>query len=473
MPLLDVSLRNRNRQRQGLLKIRTPELKSISLRQIHGRMKNNRVAIVGRPNVGKSTFFNRLIQRRQAIVDSVSGVTRDRQYGKSDWNGVEFSVIDTGGYLIGSEDIFEREIRKQVRLAIEEATAIIFMVDVNDGVTQLDKEITDWLRKTEKPTFLMVNKVDNGRKEIDAVEFYSLGFPKYYCVSGISGSGTGELLDDLVASFPEQGYMDSLEGLPRLTVIGRPNAGKSTFINALLGEDRNIVTEMAGTTRDSLETRYNRFGLDFILVDTAGMRKKAKVNEDLEFYSVMRAVRAIEHADVCLMLVDATRGFEGQDLNIFSIVEKNRKGVLILVNKWDLVKKDGNSMKKFEDQIREKMAPFNDVPILFISALTKQRIYKAVQTALTVYENRMRKVKTSELNEVMLPIIENYPPPAIKGKYIKIKYCTQLPTHAPQFAFFANLPQYIKAPYKRYVENQIRKHWDFNGVPIHVWFRKK
>lgn len=436
-------------------------------------MKNNMVAIVGRPNVGKSTFFNRLLQRREAIVDSVSGVTRDRQYGKSDWNGVEFSVIDTGGYIIGSDDVFEEEIRKQVVLAIEEATAIVFVVDVNDGVTDMDKEVANLLRRTEKPVFLMVNKVDNGQKQELAVEFYSLGLGDYYCVSGMSGSGTGELLDDVVESFPVTNYVDEFEGLPRLTVVGRPNAGKSTFINALLGEERNIVTDIAGTTRDSLETRYNQFGFDFVMVDTAGMRKKAKVNEDLEFYSVMRSIRAIEYSDVCIMLVDATRGFESQDLNIFSLVEKNRKGIVILVNKWDLVEKDTHTMKKFEEKIRHKIAPFNDVPIIFVSALTKQRIFKAVEIAIEVYHNRMRRIKTSELNEVMLPIIEKKSPPAIKGKYIKIKYCTQLPTHAPQFAFFANLPQYIKDPYKRYIENQIRKKWNFTGVPIHVWFRRK
>ncbi|APD06118.1 GTPase Der [Flavobacteriaceae bacterium UJ101] len=436
-------------------------------------MKNNMVAIVGRPNVGKSTFFNRLLQRREAIVDSVSGVTRDRQYGKSDWNGVEFSVIDTGGYVIGSDDVFEEEIRKQVILAIEEATSIIFVVDVNDGITDMDQEVANLLRRTEKPVFLMVNKVDSGQKQDLAVEFYALGLGDYYCVSGMSGAGTGELLDDVIESFPETEFVDEFEGLPRLTVIGRPNAGKSTFINALLGEERNIVTDVAGTTRDSLETRYNQFGFDFVMVDTAGMRKKSKVNEDLEFYSVMRSVRAIEHSDVCVMLVDATRGFEGQDLSIFSLAEKNRKGIVILVNKWDLIEKDTHTMKKFEEEIRHKLAPFNDVPIIFVSALTKQRVFKAVEAAIEVFKNRTRRIKTSEFNEVMLPIIERRPPPAIKGKYIKIKYCTQLPTHAPQFAFFANLPQYVKEPYKRYIENQIRKNWNFTGVPIHIWFRRK
>ncbi len=431
------------------------------------------VAIVGRPNVGKSTFFNRLLQRREAIVDSVSGVTRDRQYGKSDWNGVEFSVIDTGGYVIGSDDVFEEEIRKQVLLAIEEATTIVFVVDVNDGITDMDQEVANLLRRTEKPVFLVVNKVDSGQKQDLAVEFYALGLGDYYCVSGMSGAGTGELLDDVINSFPEIDFVDEFEGLPRITVVGRPNAGKSTFINALLGEDRNIVTDVAGTTRDSLETRYNQFGFDFVMVDTAGMRKKSKVNEDLEFYSVMRSIRAIEHSDVCIMLIDAERGFEGQDLSIFSLVEKNRKGIVILVNKWDLIEKDTHTMKKYEEEIRRKIAPFSDVPIIFISALTKQRVFKAVEVAIDVFKNRTRRIKTSEFNEVMLPIIERRSPPAIKGKYIKIKYCTQLPTHAPQFAFFANLPQYVKEPYKRYIENQIRKQWDFNGVPIHIWFRRK
>ncbi len=431
------------------------------------------VAVVGRPNVGKSTFFNRLLQRREAIVDSVSGVTRDRQYGKSDWNGVEFSVIDTGGYVIGSDDVFEEEIRKQVLLAIEEATTIIFVVDVNEGVTDMDREVANLLRRTEKPVFLTVNKVDNGQKQELAVEFYELGLGEYYCISAMSGFGTGELLDDVVKSFPETEFVDEFEGLPRLTVIGRPNVGKSTFINALLDQERNIVTNVAGTTRDSLETRYNQFGFDFVMVDTAGMRKKSKVNENLEFYSVMRSIRAIEYSDVCIMLVDAMRGFEGQDLSIFSLAEKNRKGIVILVNKWDLVEKDTHTMKKFEEQIRFKLAPFSDVPIIFVSALTKQRIFKAIEIAIEVYTNRKRRVKTSKLNEIMLPVIERKPPPAIKGKYIKIKYCTQLPTHAPQFAFFANLPQYVKEPYKRYIENQIRKHWNFTGVPIHIWFRKK
>ncbi len=431
------------------------------------------VAIVGRPNVGKSTFFNRLLQRREAIVDSVSGVTRDRQYGKSDWNGVEFSVIDTGGYVIGSDDVFEEEIRKQVLLAIEEATTIVFVVDVNDGITDMDQEVANLLRRTEKPVFLVVNKVDSGQKQDLAVEFYALGLGDYYCVSGMSGAGTGELLDDVINSFPEIDFVDEFEGLPRITVVGRPNAGKSTFINALLGEDRNIVTDVAGTTRDSLETRYNQFGFDFVMVDTAGMRKKSKVNEDLEFYSVMRSIRAIEHSDVCIMLIDAERGFEGQDLSIFSLVEKNRKGIVILVNKWDIIEKDTHTMKKYEEEIRRKIAPFSDVPIIFISALTKQRVFKAVEVAIDVFKNRTRRIKTSEFNEVMLPIIERRSPPAIKGKYIKIKYCTQLPTHAPQFAFFANLPQYVKEPYKRYIENQIRKQWDFNGVPIHIWFRRK
>lgn len=432
------------------------------------------VAIVGRPNVGKSTFFNRLLQRREAIVDAVSGVTRDRQYGKSDWNGVDFSVIDTGGYIIGSDDIFEEEIRKQVELAIEEATVILFVVDVTEGVTDMDETVANLLRRAKKPVFLVVNKVDNSQLMQNAMEFYSLGLGDYYCISGMTGSGTGDLLDDIIKAFPpDVEYVDEFEGLPRVTVAGRPNAGKSTFINALLGEERNIVTDIAGTTRDALQTHYNQFGFNFVLVDTAGIRRKAKVSEDLEFYSVMRSIRSIEYCDVCILLVDATRGFESQDLNIFHLAEKNRKGIVILVNKWDLVEKDTNTTKVFEQEIRNKIAPFNDVPILFVSALTKQRIFKAVEVAMEIVENRTRRIKTSELNEVMLPVIERTPPPAVKGKYIKVKYCTQLPTHAPQFVFFANLPQYIKEPYKRFVENQIRKHWKFTGVPVQVWFRRK
>ncbi len=434
---------------------------------------SNIVAIVGRPNVGKSTFFNRLVQKRQAIVDDVSGVTRDRHYGKSDWNGVEFTVIDTGGYVVGSDDTFEEEIRKQVELAVDEANVILFMVDNQVGLTDMDKEVGNLLRRTKKPTFLVVNKVDTNKNLDDSYEFYNLGIEKMYTIAAMSGSGTGELLDEVVNNFDTTEYVDPYEGLPKITIVGRPNAGKSTFINALLGEERNIVTDIAGTTRDSIQTLYNKFGQEFVLVDTAGMRKKGKVSEDLEFYSVMRAVRSIEECDICVLMIDATRGIEAQDLNILYLAERNRKGVVILVNKWDLVEKDTNTTKQMEDQIRRRIAPFNDVPILFISALTKQRVHKAIETFMTVNDNRNRRIKTSKLNETLLPIIEINPPPATKGKYIKIKYVTQLPTRTPQFAFFANLPQYVKDPYKRFVENQIRKEFDFEGVPIEVYFRKK
>jgi GTP-binding protein len=430
------------------------------------------VAIVGRPNVGKSTFFNRLIQRREAITDAVSGVTRDRHYGKSDWNGKEFSLIDTGGYVKGSDDVFEAEIDKQVELAIDEADAIIFMVDVESGVTGMDEDVAKLLRKSQKPFFLAVNKVDSATRENDAVEFYSLGVEKYYTISSINGSGTGELLDDLVEVLPKKEQRDE-ETLPRFAVVGRPNAGKSSFINALIGEDRYIVTDIAGTTRDSIDTRYNRFGFEFNLVDTAGIRKKNKVKEDLEFYSVMRSVRAIEHCDVVILVFDATRGFDGQVQNIFWLAQRNNKGVVILANKWDLVEKENKTTKEFEKYIRRECEPFVDVPIVFISALTKQRIYKAIETAVEVYQNRTKKVKTSKLNEIMLPIIQATPPPATKGKYVKIKFCTQLPTPYPAFAFFANLPQYVKDPYKRFLENKLREHFDFSGVPVTVYIRKK
>ena len=434
---------------------------------------SNILAIVGRPNVGKSTLFNRLLERREAIVDSTAGVTRDRHYGNSDWNGVEFTVIDTGGYDVGSDDIFEEEIRRQVQLAVDEATSIVFMVNVEEGLTDTDQEIYQLLRKANKPLYVVVNKVDSSKELLPATEFYQLGIEKYYTLSSATGSGTGELLDDIVKDFPTTEYVDVFEGLPRITIAGRPNVGKSTLTNALLGDERNIVTDIAGTTRDSIETIYNKFGHEFILVDTAGMRKKSKVSEDLEFYSVMRSIRAIENSDVVILMIDATKGWESQDMNIFGIAQKNRKGIVILVNKWDLVEKETNTMKQFENQIREKIALFSDVPILFISALTKQRILKAVETAVEVYENRKKRIKTSKLNEIMLPIIENTPPPALKGKYIKIKYCTQLPTVTPQFAFFCNLPQYVKEPYKRFIENQLRKNFDFTGVPIEVYFRQK
>ncbi len=433
---------------------------------------SNIVAIVGRPNVGKSTFFNRLIQRREAIVDAVSGVTRDRHYGKSDWNGKDFSLIDTGGYVKGSDDVFEAEIDKQVELAIDEADAIIFMVDVETGVTGMDEEVAKLLRKVTKPVFLVVNKVDNNKRAEDAVEFYSLGLGTYYTIASINGSGTGDLLDALVDSLPNI-EEELAEELPRFAVVGRPNAGKSSFINALIGEERYIVTDIAGTTRDSIDTKYNRFGFEFNLVDTAGIRRKAKVKEDLEFYSVMRSVRAIEHSDVCLLVFDATRSFDGQVQNIFWLAERNRKGIVILVNKWDLVEKNNKTTKDYEQTIRQQIEPFTDVPIVFISTLTKQRLYKAIETAVEIYKNRSKKIKTSVLNDKLLPLIEKYPPPAYKGKFVKIKYIMQLPTPQPQFAFFCNLPQYVKEPYKRYLENKLREYFNFNGVPISVYMRKK
>ncbi|MFT5925497.1 MAG: GTP-binding protein [Rubritalea sp.] len=430
------------------------------------------VAIVGRPNVGKSTLFNRMIQSREAITDSVSGVTRDRHYGRSDWNGKEFSLIDTGGYVIGSDDVFETEIDHQVELAIDEADAILFMVNAEEGITPMDEDVAKLLRKVTKPVFLVVNKVDNNQREQDAYEFYNLGLGEYYSVSSMNGSGTGDLLDELVKVLPDT-EEEQRDDLPRFAVVGRPNAGKSSFINALIGEERYIVTDIPGTTRDSIDTKYNRFGFDFNLVDTAGIRRKKKVREDLEFYSVMRSVRAIEHCDVCIVMLDATRGFDGQVQNIFWLAQRNRKGIVVLVNKWDLVDKETNTAKEFEAKIRKEMEPFTDVPIVFISVLNKQRIHKAIETAVTVYNNRSKKIKTSQLNEVLLPLIEKYPPPSLKGKFVKIKFVTQLPTTQPQFAFFCNLPQYVRDGYKRYLENQLRKHFDFHGVPISVYMRKK
>ena len=435
---------------------------------------NNIVAIVGRPNVGKSTLFNRLIQRREAIVDSVSGVTRDRNYGKSEWNGKEFSVIDTGGYIRGSDDVFESEIRKQVELAIDEADVIIFVVDVEEGITPMDDAVAKLLRKVTKPVLLAVNKVDNSMREKDAIEFYNLGLGEYFTFASISGSGTGDLLDALIDAFPIKPLPTQEEiVLPRFAVVGRPNAGKSSFINALIGKDRYIVTDIAGTTRDSIDTKFDRFGFEFNLVDTAGIRRKAKVKEDLEFYSVMRSVRAIEHSDVCLLIIDATRGFEGQDQSIFWLAEKNRKGVVILVNKWDLVEKETMSTRDYEVKIREQLQPFTDVPILFVSALTKQRLLKALEATVKVYEDRSQRISTSKFNDYMLKIIENHPPPALKGKFVKIKYCMQLPTPTPQFVFFANMPQYVKEAYKRFLENKIREHWEFSGVPIDIYIREK
>lgn len=430
------------------------------------------VAIIGRPNVGKSTLFNRFIKRREAITDAVSGVTRDRHYGKSDWNGKEFSVIDTGGYAIGTEDVFEEEIDKQVELAIDEADVILFMVDAESGVTSQDEDVAKLLRKIKKPVFLVVNKVDNSKREQDAYEFYNLGLGELYTISSINGSGTGDLLDAVAQALPDHVEEEASE-LPRFAVVGRPNAGKSSFINALIGEERYIVTDIAGTTRDAIDTKYNRFGFEFNLVDTAGIRRKKKVKEDLEFYSVMRSVRAIEHCDVCILIMDATRGFDGQVQNIFWLAERNRKGIVVLVNKWDLVEKDTNSVRDYEERIREQMAPFTDVPVIFISVLNKQRIFKAIETAVEVYQNRSKRIKTSELNEVLLPLIEAYPPPSLKGKFVKIKFITQLPTPQPQFAFFCNLPQYVKEPYKRFLENQLRKKFNFHGVPIDVYMRKK
>jgi GTP-binding protein len=430
------------------------------------------VAIVGRPNVGKSTLFNRFTDSRDAIVDEISGVTRDRNYGLSTWNGITFWVIDTGGYVKNSEDIFEEEINKQVLFAIDEADIILFMVDVTCGVHDLDASVADLLRKTGKKVILIVNKVDNNERLFDAAEFYKLGLGDYFALSSINGSGTGELLDYVVKNLPEQ-PVEIVPEIPRVAIVGRPNVGKSSLVNSLLGEDRNIVTPLPGTTRDSIYTRYNKFNHDFMLVDTAGLRKKSKVSEDIEFYSVMRAIRTIENSDICLLLIDATRGIEAQDLNIISLIHKNNKGMIILVNKWDLIKKENNTALFFEKEIKSKTAPFTDYPVLFISATNKQRIHRILETVDMVNENRRRKISTSELNETLLEIIRDNPPPALKGKYIKIKYVTQLPVYTPSFAFFCNLPQYVKEPYKRYLENRMREKFDFSGVPVRIFFRKK
>ncbi len=432
----------------------------------------NIVAIVGRPNVGKSTLFNRLTQSREAIVDSVSGVTRDRIYGKFDWSGRDFSVIDTGGYVIGSDDIFEEEIRKQVILAMDEANIIVFVVDADEGITGMDQEVAAMLRKNKKPVLLVANKVDNAMRQTQSAEFYGLGLGEIYNISAINGSGTGELLDKIVEELPDDVEEEDLK-LPRIAVVGRPNVGKSSFINALTGEERNIVTDIAGTTRDSINTRYKLFGKDFILVDTAGVRKKTKVHENLEFYSVMRSVRAIENSDVCVLILDATRGVESQDLSIFGLAEKNKKGIVILVNKWDLIEKDHKTAEKFKSLIIKKLEPFTDLPVIFVSVLNKQRIFQAIEEAMRVYERREQHIATSKLNDLMLPIIEAMPPPALKGKYVKIKFCTQLPTQTPSFAFFANLPQYVKEPYKRFLENKLRENFDFTGVPVQIYLRKK
>ena len=432
---------------------------------------SNIIAIVGRPNVGKSTLFNRIVKQREAIVDSVSGVTRDRHYGKGDWNGKEFSLIDTGGYVVGSEDIFELEIDKQVELAIDEADVIIFMVDVETGVTSMDSDIANMLRKIDKPVYLVINKVDNSSRINDASEFFELGFDKYYPIASINGFGTGDLLDAIVNDFSDD--VDLSDNLPKFAVVGRPNAGKSSLINALIGENRNIVTEIPGTTRDSIHSKYNRFGFEFNLIDTAGIRRKSKVKENLEFYSVMRSVRAIEYSDVCLLIYDVSRGFDSQVKNIFWLCERNKKGIVIIANKWDLIEKDNKSTKKYESQIRKEIEPFVDVPIIFTSIISKQRIYKAIESAVQVFNNRSKKIKTKVLNDILLPIIAKYPPPSIKGKYVKIKYITQLPTSHPQFAFFCNLPQYIKEPYKRFLENKIRENFDLCGVQIDIYMRKK
>jgi len=433
------------------------------------------VAIVGRPNVGKSTLFNRLTQTRQAIVDEEAGTTRDRHYGKVDWCGHEFSIVDTGGWVVRSEDVFEEEINKQVQIAIEEADIILFVVDIQTGTTDLDDNVANILRRTSKPVVVVANKADNYERHASAAEFYSFGLGDPYCASAINGSYTGDLLDRIVALLPDANPADDAGDVPRIAVVGRPNAGKSSLINAFIGEERHIVTEIAGTTRDSIHTKYNKFGMNFQLVDTAGIRKKGKVNEDLEYYSVIRSIRAIENADVCILMLDATRGIESQDLNIFSIVQKNNKGLIVCVNKWDLVEnKDNYSVNRYTGAIRERLAPFTDFPVLFISATTKQRIHRVLETAQTVYENRRKRVSTAQLNDVMLPLIEHTPPPSWKGKYIKIKYITQLPAGSvPSFVFFCNLPQWVKEPYKRFLENKIRENWDFCGTPIHIFIREK
>ncbi len=431
----------------------------------------NIVAIVGRPNVGKSTLFNRLIGERQAIIDDTSGVTRDRQYGTSFWNGKTFTVVDTGGFVQHSDDLFEREIRSQVRIAIEEASVLVFMVDATTGITDLDEEVANMLRRTDKPVILAVNKADNHQRLLDANEFWSLGFEQTQFLSSLTGSGSGDLLDAVTEHLTEE-EPDATE-IPKIAIVGQPNVGKSSLLNALLGETRNIVTEVAGTTRDSIHTRYNKFGKDFLLIDTAGIRKKSRVHEDLEFYSVMRAIKAIEEADICLLMIDAQTGVESQDLSIFRLAQRRNKGVVILVNKWDLLDKETNTARDMEKAIKDRLAPFNDVPVLFISTLDKQRIFQAIETALEVHENRNRKIKTSRLNEVMLDAIARNPPPAHRGRQVKIKFCTQLPTYYPAFAFFCNNPKHVKDNYKQYLENQLRKNFNFTGVPVGVFFRKK
>ena len=433
---------------------------------------SNILAIVGRPNVGKSTLFNRLVGSRTAIVDSVSGVTRDRHYGKSEWIGYSFSVIDTGGYVIGSDDVFESEISKQVVLAIEEADVILFMVDVNEGLNAMDEDVAALLRKSNKPVIVSCNKADSSEKYFQGGDFYALGLGEVFPISAMPGTGTGELLDEIVKYFTKEEEEEDVD-LPRFAVVGRPNVGKSSIINAFLGNDRNIVTPVAGTTRDSIYTKYNNFGFEFYLVDTAGVRKKSKINEDIEFYSVMRSIKTIENSDVCILMIDATQGIEAQDLNIFSLIQRNNKGVVVVVNKWDLIEKDSNTHLHYREMVADKIAPFNDVPIIFTSVLNKQRIYNVIETAIKVYENKTRKIPTSKLNDVMLPIVKETPPPVYKGKTIKIKYITQLKKDYPVFIFFCNLPQYIKDPYKRYIENKLRQNFDFKGVPMTLYFREK
>lgn len=436
--------------------------------------KMSLVAIVGRPNVGKSTLFNRLVGMRQAIVDDISGVTRDRHYGRCEWCGREFSVVDTGGYTTNSDDVFEAAIREQVQIAINEADVILFMVEAATGVTDYDAEIADVLRRARKPVILAVNKVDSGEKMYDSYQFYSMGLGELFSISAANGSGTGDLLDAIVKVLPEDVQTeDPYAGLPRIAIVGKPNVGKSSLTNALLGTDRNIVTPVAGTTRDAIETYYNKFGHEFMLVDTAGIRRKAKVHEDLEFYSVMRSIRAIEHSDVCIMMIDATTGMEAQDMNIFNLILKNRKGVVLVVNKWDLFIKDSNTLKQYEQTLRARLAPFTDVPIIFTSVLKLTRIQDVLDAVTKVYDNYSRKISTARINEAMLPIIEETPPPSIKGKYVKIKYITQLPTKFPAFAFFCNLPQYIKEPYKRFLENKLRENFELTGCPIQIFFRQK
>ena len=434
---------------------------------------SNIIAIVGRPNVGKSTLFNRLTESNQAIVKEVSGVTRDRHYGRGEWNGVPFSVIDTGGYVHGSDDIFEEEIRKQVKLAIDEANVIIFMVDVTTGIVDLDETVAQMLRKCKKKVFIVANKVDNTQRYGLSSEFWSFGLGDVYDVSATNGGGTGELLDDIANAFDKNVVLEDESNIPKIAIVGKPNVGKSSFVNAITGEDRNIVTDISGTTRDAINTRFKAFGFDFILVDTAGIRKRAKVTEDIEFYSTLRSVRTIENSDVSILMIDATEGVQKQDLNIYYMIEKNHKGGVVLVNKWDLVEKDTMTMKLYEDKLREQLAPYNDVPIVFTSTITKQRVHKALETAMEVYKNRITRIPTSVLNDLLLPIIEATPPPSLKGKYVNIKFVTQLPTHAPAFAFFCNLPQYIPDSYKRFLENKIRENYNFKGIPIRIFFRKK